>query len=230
VDARDFTLALAESVVDRGGRLVRDEVVGFEKQRGEVTAVRTRTRQYAASAVVVAAGAWSRHLAADLGVRVPLDTERGYGVDLPDPGVTLRFPIVDMDHHFALSPSATGLRLAGTDELAGLEAPPNFARAEKLVRAARTLFPELRTEGGEQWMSYRPSMPDSLPVIGASPRYPNAHLAFGHGHIGFTLAAVTGQLVQELVEGKEPAVDLHPFRPTRFRVGRSRPGLPRAGR
>ncbi len=217
VDARAFTLGLAEALVERGGQLVQDEVVGFDRRGDRVTAVHTSAHRYATDEVVIAAGAWSRKLAAAVGVRVPLDTERGYGVDLPDPGVTLRLPVVDMDYHFALTPTRDGLHLAGTDELAGLDAPPNFARAERLVRAARTLFPELRTDGATQWMSYRPSIPDSLPVIGRVPRFPHTYLAFGHGHLGFTLAAITGQLVQELSDGKEPSVDLEPFCPTRFR-------------
>jgi D-amino-acid dehydrogenase len=215
-DPRQFTLALADDFTVEGGTLLRADVHGFETRDGMVQAAVTSAGRLAANVVVVAAGAWSRRLARGLGVRVPLDTERGYGVELPDPNVRLNFPVISVDHHFGMTPSRAGLRLAGTDELGGLSAPPNFARADKLIQAARTVFPELRADGAREWINYRPSMPDSLPIIGRAPRYENAYLAFGHGHIGFTVAAITGKLIQELVDGKPPSVDLTPFRPTRF--------------
>jgi D-amino-acid dehydrogenase len=215
-DPRRLSEVLAGQLVADGGQIRREEVRGFETGRGRVQAVVTSTDRVPAGAVVIAAGAWSRPLARRLGVRIPLDTERGYGVDLPDARLPLPFPLISADHHFALTPTPTGLRLAGTDELAGLSAPPNYARADRLIAAARQVFPELGTGGAKRWMSFRPSLPDALPVIGRAPHHENAYLAFGHGHIGLTLAAVTGQVVQELVDGKPPSVDLEPFRPTRF--------------
>jgi D-amino-acid dehydrogenase len=216
VDSRRLTGALAAEMVAAGGELHCADVVDFQGGRRRVDAVVTSAGRIPTEAVVVAAGAWSRRLARRLGVRVPLDTERGYGVDLPDPGVSLGFPVISADHHFALTPTATGLRLSGTDELAGLAAPANYARADRLVEAAQTVFPELRADGATRWMSFRPSLPDALPVIGRAPGYANAYLAFGHGHVGLTLAAITGRLVQELADGKPPSVDLAPFRPDRF--------------
>jgi D-amino-acid dehydrogenase len=215
-DVQRLNRTLADHVVAGGGRLVQADVVGFETRGDRVEAVSTTAGRVPAEATVLAAGAWSRPLARRLGVRVPLDTERGYGVDLPRPGLELTVPVICMDHHVALTPTATGVRLAGTAELAGLSAPANPARADRLIEAARVLFPELGTEGARRWMSYRPSTPDSLPVIGRAPRYRNAYLAFGHGHVGLTLGAITGQLVQELIDDRPPTVDLTPFRPTRF--------------
>ena len=106
----------------------------------------------------------------------------------------------------------------GTVEFAGLKDPPNFARCDRLARAARAVFPELNTAGAKRWMSYRPSMPDSLPVIGRSMRQENAYLAFGHGHKGLCQAAITGTLIRQLMDGTEPAVDVTPFRPNRFHL------------
>jgi D-amino-acid dehydrogenase len=221
-DPRAFTAQLADRFLADGGRLHHAEARDFTVANGTVRAVQTSTGPLPAGAVVVAAGAWSRRLTRRLGVDVPLDTERGYGVDLPDPGLTLRVPVISADFHFALTPAGQGLRLAGTDELAGLSAAPNYSRADRLVEAARVIFPELRTDGATRWMSFRPSLPDALPVIGPVPRYANAYLAFGHGHVGLTLAGITGSVIRELMDGEEPGVDIEPFRPSRFALRRSR--------
>jgi len=184
--------------------------------------VETDGGRLGASLAVGAAGAWSRSLVRALGFDTPLDTERGYGVRVPDPGIALDGPLIYMDRHVAITPLPGWLLLAGTDELAGLRAPPNYARADALIRAAQELLPDLNTDGAERWMSFRPSHPDSLPVIGRSPRQKNVYLAYGHGHLGFTMAAITGELVGQLVDGEDPTVDLDPFRPTRFRMLRRR--------
>lgn len=215
-DPEALTLLLADRFQDRGGAMRRAEVHELVVRGGAVRGVETSAGDIDADETVIAAGAWSRRLVRQLGFDVPLDTERGYGVDLPAPGFELRFPVVSGDHHFAMTPLRSGLRLAGTAELAGLAAPPNYARADTLVKAARLAFPELRTEGARPWMAFRPSMPDSLPVIGQAPRHRGVYLAFGHGHKGLGQAAITGKLIQELLDGKEPTVDLAPFRPTRF--------------
>ncbi len=209
---------LTDRMVAAGGRRVAGEVSGFVRSGDRIVAVETTSGALPADLVVIAAGAWSKHLTRMLGFATPLDTERGYGVDLPHPGVELPFPIVSMDHHFAMTPLPDGLRLAGTDELAGLEAPPDYRRADRLIEATRLVFPELRTDGARRWMSYRPSHPDSLPVIGRAPRHANVFLAYGHGHIGFTLAAITGEIIGQLVSNEDPSVDMAPFRPSRFRI------------
>jgi D-amino-acid dehydrogenase len=108
------------------------------------------------------------------------------------------------------------LRLAGTVEFAGLEAPPNFARAGALLAKGRELFPHLDTSASSEWMGHRPCLPDSLPVIGRAPRSDNGFLAFGHGHVGMCGGATTGRQIAHLVAGRPPTVDLQPFRPGRF--------------
>lgn len=207
---------LAAEVVARGGRFVRERVTGIDVGPGGPRALRTPAGAHPVATLVIAAGAWSRPLAAALGSRVPLDTERGYVVVLPRPGVALGRALISGDYHFGLTPMDAGLRLAGTDELAGLKAPPNPSRAEKLVASARRLFPQLGTEGSTWWMSFRPSFPDSLPVIARSPRHRAVFFAFGHGHLGLSLAAVTGRLIAELASGQPPSVDLTPYRADRF--------------
>ena len=215
---RQLCKVLTDRMVAAGGRRVTGEVTGFVRSGDRVIAAETTSGKMEAGVVVIAAGAWSKSLTRMLGFTTPLDTERGYGVDLPDPGVELPFPIISMDYHFGMTPLPNGLRLAGTDELAGLEAPPDYRRADRLVDATKLVFPELRTHGAKRWMSYRPSHPDSLPVIGRAPRHSNVFLAYGHGHIGFTLAAITGEIIGQLVSNENPSVDPAPFHPSRFRI------------
>jgi D-amino-acid dehydrogenase len=216
LDPAEFTSTLAAQFVEAGGRLLRATVDGFDRRNGRVDAVITTVGRIQTDAVVVTAGAWSRRLVRRLGLNVPLDTERGYGAHLPDPGVTLRLPVILSDLHVALRPTPTGLQVAGIDELAGVSAPPRYAIVDRLLRSARVAFPELRTDGATRWMHRRPSMPDSLPVVGRAPRCSNAYLAFGHGHKGLGLGGITGQLVREIMDGEDPSVDIRPYAPSRF--------------
>jgi D-amino-acid dehydrogenase len=207
---------LARHFVERGGRFVQERVLGFHLGADGPTHVVTDAARHPADAVVITAGAFSRPFAQDLGSEVPLDTERGYHVQLPDPGVEVRLPMLVPARGFAITPMAGGLRCAGTVELGGLKAPPNYARADVILRHAKALLPGLKDKGVERWMGHRPSLPDSLPVISASPRYRNVFFGFGHGHLGLTLGAVTGRLIADLTVGETPAIDLSPFRVDRF--------------
>jgi len=201
----------------RGGRLTIAEARGFRFGDGRVEALRTDAGELPCEAVVVAAGAWSRPLARALGIRLPLETERGYHLTLPTPGLELGRPIYSNEFAMAITPLGEGrLRLGGTVELGGLEAPPDWRRAEVLARRARRLFPDLDAGGAERWMGFRPSMPDSLPVLGPVPGLANAWLAFGHGHVGVTLAARSAELIGDLVAGRPPRVDAAPYRADRF--------------
>src|SRR5262249_39804904 len=152
--------------------------------------------------VVVACGAWSRPLVAQLGIVIPLDTERGYHVMLPNPGTTVGIPLIVGDIRFAITPMAAGLRLAGTIEFAGLAAPANARPPALLLDGARRCLPSLCSDGATTWMGFRPSLPDSLPVISFAPGRRNVLLAFGHGHLGLTLGPATGVLVRDMAAGR----------------------------
>ncbi|UUP17359.1 D-amino acid dehydrogenase [Nitratireductor thuwali] len=167
--------------------------------------------------LVIAAGAWSKRFAAQFGDAVPLETERGYNTTLPVGAFPVERQLVFGRHGFVVTPLETGLRIGGAVELGGLKRPPNYARSKAMLDKAASFLPGLKTEGGRQWMGYRPSMPDSLPVIGPSSRDPDVILAFGHGHLGLTQAAGTGRLVRDLVSGQAPSIDITPFRPQRFK-------------
>jgi D-amino-acid dehydrogenase len=211
---------LAQAFQRDGGRIERRGAVGFEVSDGRLTAIRCTDGPLLVDAAVVAAGIWSKPLAADLGDRIPLETERGYHIMIRDPEAVPRIPIADAEGKFVATPMELGLRLAGTVELAGLAAPPAWGRARVLLTHARRLFPALRADYPDQrlsmWMGHRPSVPDSLPVIGASRRTRDVVYAFGHGHIGMACSAKTGKTVAELISGEQPQVDPSPFSPQRF--------------
>jgi D-amino-acid dehydrogenase len=166
--------------------------------------------------LIVAAGAWSHLWARRFGDAIPLETERGYNTTLPTDAFDVKRQLTFSGHGFVVTPLETGLRIGGAVELAGLDRPPNFARSKAMLEKARLFLPGLKTEGGREWMGFRPSLPDSLPVIGRARSAANVCYAFGHGHLGLTQAAATGRLIRDLVSGEAPPIDLSPFRPTRF--------------
>jgi len=217
-------LALVERLVEHfvrsGGELVRAQAHGFHLEGGRLTAIQTNIGDLPADATIVCAGAYSKPLAAGLGDRVPLETERGYHLMIRDPEAMPRIPTADADGKFVATPMETGLRFAGTVELAGLEAPPDWRRARILLEQGRKMLPGLPAFHPEErisvWMGHRPSLPDSLPVIGPSSATPDVIYAFGHGHVGMTSAPMTGKIVADLVAGRPPSIDIAPFAPNRF--------------
>lgn len=166
--------------------------------------------------LILAAGAWSHLLARAFGDSIPLETERGYNTTLPAGAFDVKRQLIFSRHGFVVTPLETGLRVGGAVEFAGLERPPNFARAQAMLDKTARFLPGLKTQDGRRWMGYRPSLPDSLPVIGPAPEGSGVVYAFGHGHLGLTQAAATGRLVRDIVTGAPPALDLSPFSPTRF--------------
>lgn len=208
---------LAEHLVRNGGTILRRKVTGFELGMDGPRLLRTDGGALPVERLVIAAGAWSHRLAAQLGTRVPLEAERGYHVMLPNPGIAMpRLPVYNHDGSFYATPMENGLRFAGTAEFAGVDAPPDFRRAKILLKQGKTMFPDLATSGATEWMGRRPSLPDSLPVIDRSPRFPSVYYAFGHSHFGLMGAAVTGKLIAQLIAGTPPSIDLAPYRITRF--------------
>jgi D-amino-acid dehydrogenase len=215
-DPFDFATAIGSSVMARGGKLMIADVDALAAVAGGIEIRLSDGRTLNASKAVIAGGAWSKPLAAALGDNIPLETERGYNTTLPPGSFDLKRQLTFGGHAFVVTPLTSGIRIGGAVELGGLKLPPNFARADAMLRKAKAFLPDLKTEGGKQWMGFRPSMPDSLPVIGASRRSPDIVYAFGHGHLGLTQSAATGRLVAELVTGARPSLDLAPFSPQRF--------------
>jgi D-amino-acid dehydrogenase len=139
---------------------------------------------------------------------------------LRDPPVMPRVPTTDADGKFVATPMAGGIRFAGTVELAGLHALPDWRRARILLTQGAKLYPALAETFDEKrisvWMGHRPSLPDSLPVLGQSTRSPDVLHAFGHGHVGMTGGPYTGRIIADLIAGRPAPIDITPFRPGRF--------------
>jgi glycine/D-amino acid oxidase-like deaminating enzyme len=219
IDPRALTAALAATFVARGGTFERCEVVGIDRgEHGEVVAT-TSGASLRGDYLVIAAGAFSKRLAQQAGIDVPLEALRGYHLELPSHNVHLSGPLIDGGLNFGVVPMAGGIRLAGTIELAGLDAPPNWQRADMLLPMARKMLPDLDGSNALRWMGHRPGLPDSLPMIGPVPHWPNVWFCFGHGQLGLTTAAASGKAMAEAMAGLDVSLDLSPFRSDRFSAG-----------
>ncbi|MBY4677740.1 NAD(P)/FAD-dependent oxidoreductase [Marinobacterium arenosum] len=208
--------ALADHFVRQGGEFITGEVVKFNFRDNQPSEVVTDRGIYPLDKVVLAGGAWSAKLAAQLGHEVPLESERGYHIELPKPGIELATPIMFSAGKLVATPMENGIRFAGLVEFGGLKADPNYDFCDRLLHHAKTLFPGINTEDPIKWMGHRPSITDSLPVIGQCPRHANVYYAFGHQHMGLTMAPRTGRIISDLVTSGQSDIDLSPYRIDRF--------------
>jgi len=200
----------------KGARFEKARIGNIAAGQGGVTLTFADGSTRQAKQLVLAAGAWSHLLARNLGERIPLETERGYNTTLPVSACDVKRQLIFSGHGFVITPLSTGLRVGGAVELGGIERAPNYARSKALLIKAQQFLPGLDPGGGREWMGFRPSLPDSRPVIGKAKNAPNVIYAFGHGHLGLTQGAATGRLIRELVLEQTPALDLSPFSPQRF--------------
>ncbi|MBB4348736.1 FAD-binding oxidoreductase [Agrobacterium sp. Ap1] len=215
-DPKLYTLVLAENFRARGGVVEIAEVKALRPVSDGVEIVLAGDVARLAGKVVLAAGAFSHRIARTLGENIPLETERGYNTTLPSDALDLRTQVTFGGHGFVVTRLTSGIRVGGAVELGGLSLPPNYARSEAMLKKAKSFLPGLKTEGGVQWMGFRPSMPDSLPAIGRAKATANVVYAFGHGHLGLTQSAGTARLVADLLQDQSPAMDLTAFSPSRF--------------
>ncbi len=211
-----LTQSLAAQFQRDGGRIEQRKVLDIEIGPDGPRALLTDGGRMSVETLVVCAGVHSAPFAATLGSRVPLESQRGYHVTFEQPTVTLQRPVSSGEGKFFVTPMETGLRIAGTVEFAGTEAEPDYRRADALKAHLKRMLPEFSSAGESRWMGHRPCLPDSLPVIGRSPRFVNAYFAFGHGHTGLCGGAPTGSLIADLVTGRTPPIDMAPYRPDRF--------------
>ena len=215
-DPNSWMQHIEKSFVARGGKQINSNVDGISPKQTNVV-IKMDGRELNALFCVVAAGAWSKKLASGIGDRIPLDTERGYNITLQDANFELDTHLTFAEHGFVISNVNSGIRVGGAVEFAGLNKAPNFHRADALLKKAENFLPILRTAIIEnKWMGFRPSLPDSLPVIDHSSISRRVLYAFGHGHLGLTQAAGTAEIVTDLIIGQSPKINVSAFSAKRF--------------
>jgi D-amino-acid dehydrogenase len=215
-DPYKLVLALAERFGALGGQTLAGEVTGIVRGEAVREVVLKDGRRLAADKVVISAGAFSAKLAKMLDEPIPLETERGYHTQIRTPGIAMKHSIIWPARAFMVSPTAGGIRVGGTVEMAGLDAAPDYRRSKVTVRRAKEALPNLRCEDYTEWMGHRPALPDTVPILSASAKTKGVFYATGHGHLGLTYAATTARLMGDLITGAKPPVDLHPYRVNRF--------------
>jgi D-amino-acid dehydrogenase len=211
-----LVVKLAERFTALGGKIEQGEVVGFDRGEGMRAVLLKDGRRIEADEVVIAAGVHSAKLAKMLGEPIPLETERGYHTQIMAPGITMKHSIIWPARAFMVTPTAGGIRVGGTVEMAGIDAPPDYRRSKVTVKRAKEALPNLTCEDFTEWMGHRPAFPDTVPVMSASAKTKGLFYATGHGHLGLTYAATNARLMADLITGATPPIDMKPYRVDRF--------------
>ncbi|MDH3694602.1 MAG: FAD-binding oxidoreductase [Gammaproteobacteria bacterium] len=216
-DPYRFATVIADEITRHGGHIIKENVAALDldaDNRGRI--ILEQRGDYGSDSIVIAAGAWSHLLTKQINEDIPLETERGYHSTIAQPNVTLNRELIYAAQGFVITPMDMGMRISGTVELAGLTTAPDYRRARVLLPKAKRVLPTLNANDSSEWMGHRPALPDTLPVISRSTRANNVYYAFGHGHLGLTMAPTTGRLITDLINGNKPPIDLTPYRADRF--------------
>ena len=200
---------------DKGGNFVRSEVKNIKQISQNETEIYSENNTYKFEKSIIACGAFSKKLTDQLGENIPLDTERGYHVHFEGMDHLIKRPVIFLDRGFGMTPMNQGLRAVGTVELGGLKNPLSKKRIDYITKCAKELLPQLK-EHKDEWLGFRPTLPDFLPVIGPSLNNKNIIFAFGHHHLGWTLGAITGKIVSNIVADEKTNLDLAPYSSKRF--------------
>ena len=213
-------MAIGKAIADKASKLgvqfVQNEIKSLIKDHDGWTTLCVDGIKYSSHKTVLAAGVWSASLLRPFGYNLPMEAERGYHLRCENPGITINNSIMDVEHMCVASQMDNGIRVAGTAEFAGIEAPPDYRRALKFKRILKNLFPDINTEQATPWMGRRPTLPDSLPCIGPVRNLENLFCAFGHSHYGLSQAPVTGQIIADCLTDRDPNFDISPYSIDRF--------------
>ena len=201
--------------LNKGGKFIQENISSLKQISENQTIIKSDSEEYSFEKTIVASGAFSKNLTDQLGDNIPLDTERGYHVHFKDMDRLISRPVIFLDRGFGMTPMDQGLRAVGTVELGGLKNPPSKKRIDYLTRCAKELLPQLK-EHEDEWLGFRPTLPDFLPIIGPSLKNKNIIYAFGHHHLGWTLGAITGKIISGIVAEEKTNLDLSPYSSKRF--------------
>ena len=199
----------------KGGKFIQEDIKSIKQNNEDQTTIVANNKQYFFEKSIIASGAFSKNLTDQLGEKIPLDTERGYHVHFKNMENLISRPVIFLDRGFGMTPMSQGLRAVGTVELGGLKNPPSKKRIDYIIRCAKELLPQLR-EHHDEWLGFRPTLPDFLPILGPSLKNKNIIYAFGHHHLGWTLGAITGKIISGIAAGEKTNLDLSPYSSKRF--------------
>ena len=199
----------------KGGKFIQSNIQSLKQINANETVIKSDRDEYKFEKTVIASGAFSKRLTDQLGENIPLDTERGYHVHFKNKDNLISRPVIFLDRGFGMTPMNQGLRAVGTVELGGLKNPLSKKRIDYIVNCAKELLPQLQNHDDE-WLGFRPTLPDFLPILGPSLKNKNIIYAFGHQHLGWTLGAITGKIISGLVAGEKTNLDLTPYSSKRF--------------
>ena len=214
-DPYEIVKKIFELFIQRGGKFINENVESVKQSTNNETSIRTEKKEYKFEKSVIACGAFSKKLTDQLGEKIPLDTERGYHVHFKGMDKLISRPVIFLDRGFGMTPMNQGLRAVGTVEFGGLNNPLSKKRIDYIVRCAKELLPQLE-EHQDDWLGFRPTLPDFLPVIGPSKNNKNIIYAFGHHHLGWTLGAITGKIVAGILANEKTNLDLSAYSSSRF--------------
>ncbi len=211
---RKILIKLFENFVNKGGKYLKLNIqdIDFDEEK---PVLRTETQRFIFDKLVIACGAFSKRLTDKLHENIPLDTERGYHVHFKDYDHLISRPIVYANRGFGMTPMEQGLRVVGTVEFGGLENSPSKSRIKNLILNAKDMLDGL-PEHKDEWLGFRPTLPDFLPVLGPSKNYKNVFYSFGHHHLGWTLGAISGKIISRMISGENTNLDLQPYSSIRF--------------
>jgi len=212
---RKILLKLFDLFLKKGGRFERQNVRTINFTSDNKPVIKTDLNFYTFDKLVVSCGAFSKKLTDQVGEKIPLDTERGYHVHFKGYDHLISRPIIFLNKGFGITPMEQGLRVVGTVEFGGLDNPLSKKRIQNLVNNAKYLFPELGKHEDE-WLGFRPTLPDFLPVIGPSKNHKNLFYSFGHHHLGWTLGAISGKIIAGMIAKENTNLDLSPYNSLRF--------------
>ena len=213
-DPKKILIKLFENFIQKGGKFLKLNIqhLNFDDEK---PVIRSEIQRFIFDRLVIACGAFSKRLTDKLHENIPLDTERGYHVHFKDCDHLISRPVVYSNRAFGMTPMEQGLRVVGTVEFGGLKNPLTKARIKNLIDNANDMLDGL-PEHQDEWLGFRPSLPDFLPVIGPSKNYKNVFYSFGHHHLGWTLGAISGKIISEMIANVDTNLDLKPYSSLRF--------------
>ena len=211
---KKILIKLFENFTLKGGKFLKlnIEKLDFDEEK---PVIRSETQRFIFDKLVIACGAFSKKFTDKLHENIPLETERGYHVHFKGYENLISRPIVYADKGFGMTPMEQGLRVVGTVEFGGLENPLSKSRISNLVLNAREMLDGL-PEHNDEWLGFRPTLPDFLPIIGPSKNFKNVFYSFGHHHLGWTLGAISGKIISSMISDENTNLDLEPYSSLRF--------------